>query len=48
MNDRDVILQSTDRLRTLLEDLPDPNEQSLSLLVFIGNKSKAIVEITDI
>ncbi len=42
MNDGDVFLQSTDRLRTLLEDLPDPDEQSPSLLVFIGNKSKAM------
>lgn len=40
-NDGDVFLQSTDRLHTLLEDLPDPDEQSPSLLVFIGNKSKA-------
>ena len=42
MSDGDVFLQSTDRLHTLLEDLPDPDEQSPSLLVFIGNKSKAL------
>ena len=42
MNDGDVLLQSTDRLRTLLEDLPAPDEQSPSLFVFIGNKSKAL------
>jgi hypothetical protein len=41
-NDGDVFLQSTDRLHTLLEDLPDPDEQCPSLLVFIGNKSKAL------
>jgi hypothetical protein len=41
-NDGDVFLQSTDRLRTLLEDLPDPDEQSPSLFIFIGNKSKAM------
>ena len=42
MDDGDVFLQNTDRLHTLLEDLPDPDEQSPSLLVFIGNKSKAM------
>ena len=42
MSDGDVFLQNTDRLHTLLEDLPDPDEQSPSLLVFIGNKSKAM------
>jgi hypothetical protein len=42
MNDGDVFLQNTDRLRTLLEDLPDPDEQSPSLFVFIGNRSKAM------
>ena len=41
-NDGDVFLQNTDRLHTLLEDLPDPDEQSPSLFVFIGNKSKAM------
>jgi hypothetical protein len=40
-NDDDIFLQSTDRLHTILEDLPEPDEQSPSLLVFIGNKSKA-------
>ncbi|KAH8587298.1 hypothetical protein B0O99DRAFT_527023 [Bisporella sp. PMI_857] len=42
VNDGDVHLQNTDRLQTLLEDLPDPDEQSPSLLVFIGNRSKAM------
>ena len=41
-NDGDILLQNTDRLQTLLEDLPDPDEQSPSLLVFIGNRSKAM------
>jgi hypothetical protein len=41
-NDGDVFLQNTNRLHTLLEDLPDPHEQNPSLLVFIGNKSKAM------
>jgi hypothetical protein len=41
-NGGDVFLQNTDRLQTLLEDLPDPMEQSPSLLVFIGNKAKAM------
>ena len=41
-NDGDVFLQNTDRLHTLLEDLPDPDEQSPSLFVFIGNKYKAM------
>ena len=42
VNDGDVLLQNTDRLQTLLEDLPDPDEQSPSLFVFIGNRSKAL------
>lgn len=42
VNDGDVVLQNTDRLETLLEDLPDPDEQSPSLFVFIGNRSKAM------
>lgn len=42
VNDEDVILQNSDRLPTLLEDLPNPDEQSPSLLVFIGNRSKAM------
>ena len=42
VNDGDVLLQNTDRLQTLLEDLPDPDEQSPSLFVFIGNRSKAM------
>jgi hypothetical protein len=42
MNDKDVFLQSTNRLRTLLEDLPKLDEQSPSLFVFIGNRSKAM------
>ena len=42
MNDGDTLLQSTDRLRTILEDLPAPDEQNPSLFVFIGNKSKAL------
>jgi hypothetical protein len=41
-SDGDVFLQSTDRLHTILEDLPDPDEQHPSLLVFIGNRSKAM------
>lgn len=41
-NEGDTLLQNTDRLQTLLEDLPDPDEQSPSLLVFIGNRSKAM------
>lgn len=42
VNDGDVLLQNTDRLHTLLEDLPDPDEQTPSLIVFIGNRSKAL------
>ena len=42
VNDGDVLLQNTDRLQTLLEDFPDPDEQSPSLFVFIGNRSKAM------
>lgn len=38
----DVLLQNTDRLQTILEDLPNPDEQCPSLVVFIGNRSKAI------
>jgi hypothetical protein len=41
-NNGDILLQNTDRLQTLLEDLPDPDEQSPSLFVFIGNRSKAM------
>src|SRR5690349_4072621 len=37
-----VTLQSTDKLSTIVEDLPDPDDQSPSLFVFIGNKSKAM------
>jgi hypothetical protein len=46
--DGDVFLQSTDRLHTILGDLPAPDRQSPSLFVFIGNKSKtlAIKELT--
>jgi hypothetical protein len=40
-SDGDVLVQSTDRLHTILEDLPDPDAQQPSLLVFIGNRSKA-------
>lgn len=42
INNEDVLLQSTDRLRTVLEDLPNPDEQCPSLVVFIGNRSKAM------
>lgn len=42
MTDRDVFLQSTNRLYTLLEDLLDLDKQSLSFLIFIRNRSKAI------
>lgn len=41
-SDGDVLAQSTDRLHTILEDLPDPDGQHPSLLVFIGNRSKAL------
>ncbi|KAH8800879.1 acyl transferase/acyl hydrolase/lysophospholipase [Xylogone sp. PMI_703] len=41
-SDGDVFLQNTDRLYTLLEDLPDPDKQCPSLLVFIGSKSKGM------
>lgn len=42
VNDGDVCLQNTDRLQTLLDDLPNPDKQTPSLFVFIGNKSKAM------
>ncbi|KFY80531.1 hypothetical protein V499_00606 [Pseudogymnoascus sp. VKM F-103] len=42
VNDGDVVLQNTDRLQTLLDDLPNPDKQTPSLFVFIGNKSKAM------
>jgi len=42
VDDKEVLLQNTDRLQTLLEDLPEPDEQSPSLIVFIGNKSKGM------
>ena len=41
IKDGAVHLQSTDRVRTLLDDLPDPDAQTPSLLVFIGNKAKS-------
>ena len=41
-SDGDVLLQNTDRLHTLLEDLPDPDKQSPCLFVFLGSKSKAM------
>ncbi|CZR65314.1 related to calcium-independent phospholipase A2 [Phialocephala subalpina] len=42
MKDGQVFLQSTDRLQNILEDLENPGDQHPSLLVFIGNKSKAL------
>jgi len=42
MNDKDIFLQSTNRLCTVLEDLPELDKQSPSLFVFIGNRSKAM------
>ncbi|OBT48514.1 hypothetical protein VE00_01410 [Pseudogymnoascus sp. WSF 3629] len=42
VNNGDVVLQNTDRLQTLLDDLPNPDKQTPSLFVFIGNKSKAM------
>ncbi|KFY17790.1 hypothetical protein V492_00388 [Pseudogymnoascus sp. VKM F-4246] len=42
VNRGDVVLQNTDRLQTLLDDLPNPDKQTPSLFVFIGNKSKAM------
>jgi hypothetical protein len=42
VRNEDVLLQNTDRLQTILEDLPNPDEQCPSLVVFIGNRSKAI------
>lgn len=42
MQDGEVSLQGTDRLHTLVEDLPDPDSQTPSLLVFIGNRAKSL------
>ena len=42
IQDGEVYLQGTDRLHTLVEDLPDPDSQSPSLFVFIGNRAKSL------
>ncbi|TVY85512.1 Calcium-independent phospholipase A2-gamma [Lachnellula suecica] len=42
LSDGEVFLQGTDRLQTLLHDLPEPDVQCPSLIVCIGNKSKGL------
>jgi hypothetical protein len=41
VKEQDIILETSDRVQTLLSNLPDPDTQRPSLFVLIGNNAKA-------